>query len=298
MITHSTFKGLAVTAGCIGILLANTLGAAEPARVMQVQPITVIKTIQPAPVVTAPPVALPKPDLPVMSRPVTIPPILPGPISVQPVKAVAPHASLTPVAPRTPLTPIGKVEQPAIPVVGGHPGGALTELQKAGSKDAREDRRITRNGNDIALDARARKLKKDNDSINSGMDESKEKAANAMGAADIGLATGIVSGTVQIGAGAAPVDPESEDVESLVQKTLLQSDKDNKAGLREQMEEIKDANARKQALRESGKQSGGKESKVTGKGGKSTAADSVKTVDVASPKMPQLSRPCTPINPC
>lgn len=285
-------KGLATTAGCIGILLANPLSAAEPAKVMQVQPITTIKTIQPAPVVTAPPVAMSKPDLPVMSKPITIQPITPGPIAIQPVKTVKPDVSLTPISPKAPLTPIGKIEQPAVT-------DPLTDIRKQGGKDAREDRRTTRGGNDIALDAKARKLKKDNESIKGGMDESRNKATSSMEAADIALATGQVSGAVQVGAGVPVQNPESgEDVESLVQRTLIQTSEENKADLREQMDDLKDKNAAKKVLKEIDRPRGGAEGKGSGKSGKTTTTAPVKAASAATPKLPQLSRPCTPINPC
>lgn len=358
MVTQSTLKGWARAAGCFGVVLLLPLnaGAADTAaRVISVQPITTIKPVQAPPVVKAPPVTMPRPDpLPVMTKPIAIQPITPGPIAVQPVRIVKPEVSLTPIAPKTPATPIGKVDA-AAPKLDGGITSSLMQVQKAAAKEAREDHRLARDEKNLTNAAKAEKLKRDNDAIRNGMDESREKADNAMDAAQTGMVVGIVSGGAQVGAGAvsqvgkagknANLDKDSDsrkdgledkigkmdgqqgrlkkqadklnktsekmtelqpqlmdagtgDLESQVQKVMLESQRQSNADLKQQLKEVKDANTRKQALRDAAKDSHDARGKDDGKGGKTVAAVPVTAAGAVPPKTSLISRPCTPINPC
>lgn len=74
----------------------------------------------------------------------------------------------------------------------------MMAYQKMAAKEARDDRKIQSQVKRIMLASKAEKIKMDNEAIDKGMQEAKEKAVIAMDAATTGLVTGIVSGLLQI----------------------------------------------------------------------------------------------------
>jgi hypothetical protein len=78
----------------------------------------------------------------------------------------------------------------------------MLEYQKMVSKESREDRPIAKTDKSAALAAKDGKLKLDTRQIDAQQQEAREKADAAMTAANGNLVVGIVSGTVQAGAGA------------------------------------------------------------------------------------------------
>ena len=83
---------------------------------------------------------------------------------------------------------------------GKQPELALSEkMQKEAAKNAREDRKLGEVDKSMRLAAKGTKLSQDNAQNARQMAEAKEKAANKMEAANTELATGVVSGTVQLG---------------------------------------------------------------------------------------------------
>ena len=326
MVMQSALRAWAKTAGCLGIVLLpwSASAADTAAQVNAVQPISTIKPVM------APPVALPKPDLPpVMTRPITPAPIAIPPVRTDPIRISKPDVSRPPGATQPPLNPlplnpISRSDGPAGDGVSPDLSAAMIEYQKQINKEAREDRKLRRELKQLRLEAKREKLKRDNESIRAGRDEASKKADNAMNAAHLEMVTGVVSGAQQVGAGAGSVggktasginadrigtkrdklDPirgakeETGDVESQVQRVLLETDKQNRSDLRQQMKEVKDANARKKALRDTGKNGDGTQGTGGGKGDKTIAATPVKAVGTAPPKTSLISRPCTPINPC
>jgi hypothetical protein len=79
----------------------------------------------------------------------------------------------------------------------------MMAYQKMATKEAREDRKIQSQVKRIMLASKAEKIKMDNEAIDKGMQEAKEKAAIAMEAATTSLVTGIVSGLLQISSSAS-----------------------------------------------------------------------------------------------
>jgi hypothetical protein len=76
----------------------------------------------------------------------------------------------------------------------------MLAYQKMAAKEARDDRKIQSQVKRIMLASKAEKIKIQNEAIDKGMEEAKEKAAIAMEAATTGLVTAILSGLLQVGA--------------------------------------------------------------------------------------------------
>jgi hypothetical protein len=76
----------------------------------------------------------------------------------------------------------------------------MMAYQKMMNKEAREDRRMQSHMKRLMLASKEEKLKMDNERIDAGMKEAREKADAAMNAATTELVLAIASGLVQIGA--------------------------------------------------------------------------------------------------
>jgi hypothetical protein len=244
---------------------------------------------------------------PAIQQPIVVAPVAKAPVmstSVVPPKGVAPRIDPLPPGKPVVVQPVSPVTvqriQAVNPLAVVDPSLApgLMGVQKQAAKDAREDRRLANQGKDSALAAKKTKLDRDNASIGEGMQESRDKASNLRSAADAGLATGIVGGATRIGAGAVASGRQAGgadgDIESLVQTTLMQNDREAQSDLRQQVQEAKETNAEKSALH---KAAGSRNDA----GKKEGASKTVAAIPAKSPgrtKPILTSRPCTPINPC
>lgn len=226
-----------VTTLAVACALPPVSPAAEaPPVKSSISPVMVKPITAPAP--------LPKVGAPV-ARPVTV-----QPIAVQPITAPArSDVAITPLS-KVPSTPVARIAPPT--AVGEGTGSrAAIDIQKQSNKDAREDRALDSRVKPLESDAKSQKLGKDQENIDRGMKASAEKADRALRAADAELAMGAVSGAIQIGGGVVPLG-ETDDVETIVQKVLFAVDRENKSDLRDQLKEVRAANAAKKDLREQG----------------------------------------------
>lgn len=76
----------------------------------------------------------------------------------------------------------------------------MMAYQKMLAKEARDDRKMQTDLRRLMLAGKTEKIKLDNQAIDRGMQEAKEKAEIAMNAATVSLVTGIVSGSIQVAA--------------------------------------------------------------------------------------------------
>lgn len=79
----------------------------------------------------------------------------------------------------------------------------MIAFQKMMNKEAREDRQVKSHMRRLMLADKAEKLKMQNEAIDQGMKEAREKADIAMSAAVTGMIIGIAQGLIQIGAAAS-----------------------------------------------------------------------------------------------
>jgi hypothetical protein len=81
--------------------------------------------------------------------------------------------------------------------------GIMVAYAAAASKEAREDRKLTRTPKDLELTLKGAGLVLQNEAIDAGMREAKEKADAALEAATLGLVMGLAQGLIQIGTATA-----------------------------------------------------------------------------------------------
>lgn len=294
MNTQSAWKGLAKAAACfsVALLLPLNAGAAEiTGQATAVQPPGMIKPVQAPTVVKAPPVVMPQPNPPpVLAKPIPTGPIAIQPVKTDPIRVAKPNVSLPAGSAKLPATPIARKDGPSAEGVSPGVSAAMIEYQKQVNKEAREDRKLSKESKQLSLDTKREKLKLDNESIRNGMDESKEKAGNAMDAAHTGMVIGIASGA---GAGGASNIGDG-DVETQVLTVMQETSKDSAADLKQMTREMKEKNAAKKTLGAAKDDDGGKQDKEH-----KTVATAVKpAAGPVTPKTSLVSRPCTPINPC
>ena len=99
----------------------------------------------------------------------------------------------------------------------------MLEFQKMLNKEAREDRKLAEQERRLLLASKEEKLKMQNEAIDQGMREAREKADRAMDAAALNLITGILNGVMQISfIGNLKTSKEKETVPVYIRKLELQ----------------------------------------------------------------------------